>query len=88
MYHSIETGSGYDGLAAFCTIINMPPHSKPAYYKQVDNILARLEDEAAEEMSKPGERFQQYILDESPDRDKDGTHDALMAHGPNKGSYH
>lgn len=46
VYHAVESGSGYEGLAAFCSIMNMPCLSKPAYYKQVDNILEALEDEA------------------------------------------
>ena len=29
VYHAIETGSGYEGLATFCSIMNMPCISKP-----------------------------------------------------------
>ncbi|CAH3150898.1 unnamed protein product [Pocillopora meandrina] len=43
VYHSIETGSGYDGLSSFCAIMNMPCLSRAAYYKQVDVILEALE---------------------------------------------
>ena len=56
VYHAIESGSGYEGLATFCGIMNMPCLSKPAYYKQVDNILEALEDEAKEDMRKAGEK--------------------------------
>ena len=39
IYHSIESGSGYKGLASFCSMMNMPCLSKSAYYKQVDTSL-------------------------------------------------
>ena len=39
VYHSMETGSGYEGLASFCSIMNMPCISKPAYQKQLVAIL-------------------------------------------------
>ena len=32
VYRAIETGSGYEGLAAFCSIMNMPCLTKAAYY--------------------------------------------------------
>ena len=57
VYHAIETGSGYEGLATFCSIMNMPCLTKTAYYKQVDNVLEALEDEAKEEMRKSAERL-------------------------------
>lgn len=38
VYHSLETGGGYEGLVSFCSIMNMPCLSEPAYYKQVDTI--------------------------------------------------
>ena len=50
--------------------MNMPCISKPAYYKQVDNILAAVEDEAEEEMRKAAERLRQRILEENPDKDE------------------
>lgn len=56
MYHAIESGSGYEGLATFYGIMNMPCLSKPAYYKQVDNILEALKDEARADMRRAGER--------------------------------
>ena len=75
----IESGSGYEGLATFCGIMNMPCLSKPAYYKQVDNILEALEDEAKEDMRKAGERLQQQILEENPEKDLDDTLDAVAS---------
>ena len=70
VYHAIETGSGYEGLAAFCSIMNMPCLTKAAYYKQVENILEALENEANEEMRNAGERLRQHILDENPEKDE------------------
>ena len=79
VYHAIETGSGYEGLAAFCSIMNMPCISKTAYYKQVENILEALEVEAKEEMRKAGERLRQHILDENPDKDENDILDAAVS---------
>ena len=70
VYHATESGSGYKGLATFCGIMNMPCLSKPAYKKQVDNILEALEDEAKEEMRKAGARFRRQILEENPEKDQ------------------
>lgn len=39
-------------LLHFGSIMNMPCLTKTAYYKQVDNIVETLEDEAKEEMRK------------------------------------
>ena len=79
VYHAIESGSGYKGLATFCGIMNMPCLSKPAYYKQVDNILEALEDEAKEDMRKAGERLRQQILEENPEKDLDDTLNAVVS---------
>lgn len=79
VYHAIETGGGYEGLATFCSIMNMPCLTKTAYYKQVDNILEALEDEAKEEMRKAGERLRQHILDENPDKDENDILDAAVS---------
>ena len=77
VYHAIETGSGYEGLAAFCSIMNMPCLTKAAYYKQVENILEALENEANEEMRNAGERLRQHILDENPEKDERDICDPL-----------
>ena len=79
VYHAIETGSGYEGLATFCSIMNMPCLTKTAYYKQVDNVLEALEDEAKEEMRKSAERLRQQILDENPDKDENDILDAAVS---------
>ena len=54
VYHSLETGGGYEGLASFCSVMNMPCLSKPAYYQHVDTILNALELEAQEDMKAAG----------------------------------
>ena len=75
----METGSGYEGLATFCSIMNMPCLTKTAYYKQVGNALEALEDEAKEEMRKSAERLRQHILDENPQKDKNDILDAAVS---------
>jgi hypothetical protein len=55
VYHSLETGSGYEGLVTFCSIMNMPCLSLPSYYKMVDMILVAVEAEAHEEMQLAGQ---------------------------------
>ena len=57
VYHSVESGSGYEGLSSFCSIMNMPCLSKNAYYKQVDTILDVLEGETKEELVRVGQRL-------------------------------
>ena len=39
VYHSLETGGSYEGLASLCSIMNMPCISKFTYQKQVVAIL-------------------------------------------------
>lgn len=41
VYHSLETGGGYEGLSSFCTVMNMPCISKTAYYKQTDECWGK-----------------------------------------------
>ncbi|KAK3741429.1 hypothetical protein QZH41_003985 [Actinostola sp. cb2023] len=65
VYHSIETGGGYEGLSSFCSIMNMPSLSKSAYYKQVDNVLGALEVEAKEDMKRAGARLRQIVFEEN-----------------------
>lgn len=64
VYHSIETGSGYEGLASFCSIMNMPCITKTAYYQHVETILDALELEAENDMKQAGQRLRQHILPE------------------------
>ena len=59
MYHSLETGGGYEGLSAFCSIMNMPCISKTAYYKQLEIILEAQEYEAQAEMIEAGQKLHQ-----------------------------
>lgn len=78
VYHSVETGSGYEGLASFCSILNMPCMSKPAYYKQVEGIMGSLEEEAKEEMKQAGQRLRKLILDENPEQANDDVLDVAV----------
>lgn len=79
VYHAIESGSGYEGLATFCGTMNMPCLSKAAYYKQVDNILEALKDEARADMRRAGERPWQQISEENPEKYQDDTRDAVVS---------
>lgn len=62
VYHSPETGGGYAWFVSFCSIMNMPCISQPAYYKQVEAILKALEADAYDEMRQAGQRVRNYIL--------------------------
>ena len=79
MYHSLETGGGYEGLAAFCSIMNLPCLSEPAYYKQVDTILEALEAEANNEMRQAGQRVRDHVLKENGQLDSDAIVDAAVS---------
>ena len=57
VFHSLETGSGYEGLSSFCSIMNMPCLSKQAYYKQVETILDVLEKVTKEELISAGQKL-------------------------------
>ena len=61
MYHSLETGGGYESLSSFCGIISMPCISKQAYYNQVNIILEAQEAEAEAELLKAGEKLRKLI---------------------------
>lgn len=65
VYHSIETGGGYESLASFCSIMNMPCLTKTAYYQHVETILDALELEALEEMKAAGQRLRKHISEEN-----------------------
>lgn len=66
VYHSLESGTGYEGLASFCGIMNMPCMSSCSYYKHVDSILSIVEDYTKEELISAGQRLRNIILDENP----------------------
>ena len=77
VYHSLESGTGYEGLASFCGIMNMPCMSTSAYQKQVDSILEVVEDYTKEKLTQAGQRLRNIVLDENPDLDKDKDDDCL-----------
>lgn len=79
VYHSVETGGGYEGLASFCAIMNMPCISKPAYYQQLDNVLNAVEAEAEEEMNKAANRLQQKLRDNGQDVGDDDIIDVAVS---------
>ena len=59
IYHSIETGTGYEGLVTFCSIMNMPCLAKSAYHVQVENILCALEAEVDCQATKKNKKRRQ-----------------------------
>ena len=67
--HSLESGTGCEGLASFCGNMNMPCMSTSFYYKQVDSILSIMDDYTKEELISAGQRLQNIILDEYPELD-------------------
>lgn len=79
VYHSIETGGGYEGLASFCSIMNMPCLSKTAYYQHVETILDALEFEALEDMRAAGQRLREHILKESGEENTETVLDAAVS---------
>ena len=79
VYHSLETGGGYEGLVTFCSIMNMPCLSEPAYYKQVDTIVQALKTEAENEMRAAGQRVRAHILKENAQLGRDDILDAAVS---------
>lgn len=79
VYHSLETGSGYKGLASFCSIMSMPCISKVAYYKQLEVIMEAQEDEAQEEMNRAGQKLHQTVLEESDEQDSNAVVDVAVS---------
>ena len=79
VYHSIETGSGYEGLSSFCAIMNMHCLSRAAYYKQVDVILEALESEVKEVLKGAGQRLQKLIMEENGISDSTAIIDAAVS---------
>ena len=71
VYHSLETGGGYEGLVSFCSIMNMPCISSAAYYKLVDTILVAQEAEAKDEMQQASQRLRDYIFKENGEKNCD-----------------
>ena len=62
MYHSVETGGGYEILVTLCSIMNMPCITKTAYYQHLDTILPALEMEAKKEMTEAGQSLRKLNL--------------------------
>ena len=56
----------------------MPCISKPAYYKQVENIMGSLEEEAKEEIKQAGQRLRLLILAENPEQAADDILDVAV----------
>jgi hypothetical protein len=79
VYHSLESGIGYDGLASFCGVLNMACLSTRAYYQQVDKILEVLEDEAKEQLTNAGQRLRELILQENDGLGSTETLDAAVS---------
>ena len=79
VYHSLETGSGYEGLVTFCSIMNMPCLSVPAYYQQVDVILKSLQEEAKEQMQLAGKRLCKTVFEEQGEEDTDTPVDVAVS---------
>jgi hypothetical protein len=61
VYHSLETGGGYESLSSFCAIMNIPCMSKQAYFAQVEITLAGQEIEAQTEFSKAAEQLHNLV---------------------------
>lgn len=68
VYHSMESGAGYEGMASFCGIMNMPCMTKGAYYKQFDIILNAQEEESMQERKYAAERLKQKLSEEDENR--------------------
>ena len=81
VFHSLESGTGYEGLSSFYGIMNMPCMSTSSYYKQVDSILGIVEDYTHEELISAGQRLRNIILDENPELDLNETLDAASFDG-------
>jgi len=79
VYHSLESGGGYEGLASFCSVMNMPCISKTGYYNQVDNILEAQEDEARDEIAEAGQRLRTLLLEESDQTEENAVVDAAVS---------
>ena len=79
VYHSHETGGGYEGLVTFCSIMNTPCLSKPAYYKQVNTIMEALEAEAEDDMRAAGQKVHVHILKENAQLTSDAILDAAVS---------
>lgn len=65
----------------FCSIMNMPCLSEPAYYKQVETILEALKDEAEDDMRAAGQRVRAHNLKENAQLSSDAILDVAGSLG-------
>lgn len=79
VYHSLKSGTGYEGLASFCAIMDTSFLSTRTYYKQVDSILGIVENYTKEELLSAVQRLWIVILDENQEVDGDETVDAAVS---------
>ena len=79
VYHSVESGGGYEGLASFCGIMNMPCMSKTAYYQHLETIVTALEREAKEEMKEAAKNLREQILKENDCEDTNSVVDIAVS---------
>lgn len=79
VYHALESGSGYEGLASFCGVMNMPCLSLSAYHKQVDTILDGLEDVTKEELVNAGQRLRKLLIEENGESHSTTVLDAAVS---------
>lgn len=78
VYHFLQTGGGYEGLASFCSIMNMPCLLKPAYYQLVDTILNTL-DLSSRGHESSWTRVQKQILKVNGVQTNDDVVDAVVS---------
>ena len=79
VYHALESGSGYKGLASFCGVMNMPCLSLSAYHNQVDTILDGLEDVTKEELVNADQRLRKLLIEENGESDSTTVLDAAVS---------
>ncbi len=65
VYHSVESGGGYEGPASFCGIMNMPCVNKTTYYQHLETIVKALEGEAGQEMKEAAQSLRERVLNEN-----------------------
>lgn len=73
------SGDGYESLASFCSIMNMPCLSKRAYYHHLKAIVDALELETKQHMKQAAQRLRQRILKENGRKGIDALVDAVVS---------
>lgn len=79
VYHTVESGSGYEGLSSFCAVMNMQCMSKTAYYQHLERIVIALEAEAKEEMKEAAKSLRKKVLEESGCKDVNSVVDVAIS---------